>query len=374
MKIIIGGDFCITPEFLETKILDSSIIGLFQGADYNIVNLECPVTTDDKSNKILKSGPHLRTEERIFSTLKELNIKAVTLANNHILDYNEKGMFDTMALCRSNGIDWVGAGENLKNASQPLIINRDLNIGVINICENEWSIAKENKGGANPIDIIDNVKQIKKLKERVDSVIMIVHGGIEYYNLPSPIQKKIFSFFAESGADIIVGHHSHCLSGYGYYKHTHIFYGIGNLLFTLRSEKEKWYYGSVIELEITKNEPTTIKIHAIEQSKENFKLSLASNSKKKQIINEIEQYSSIIQNEDELTKHWLNFVKSKGKTLQVFSPLNSIKNKFVRRGFKLLFNKLMLNKEYLSRIHYNKRCQSHNEILDFWLNEVTKAN
>ena len=72
----------------------------------------------------------------------------------------------------------------------------------------------ENNIGANPIDIIDNAAQIKKAKKECDFVIVIAHGGHEYYNLPSPRMQKLYRFFAENGADIVIGHHTHCVSGH----------------------------------------------------------------------------------------------------------------------------------------------------------------
>ena len=56
-------------------------------------------------------------------------------------------------------------------------------MGIVNFCENEWSIADSDKPGANPMDVIDNIKQIQGVKSVHDKVIVIVHGGHEYYNL-----------------------------------------------------------------------------------------------------------------------------------------------------------------------------------------------
>ena len=57
---------------------------------------------------------------------------------------------------------------------------------------------------------------------------MIVHGGHECYNLPSPRMQKQYLFYADQGADIVVGHHTHCISGYEVYKGVPIYYSLGN--------------------------------------------------------------------------------------------------------------------------------------------------
>lgn len=193
---------------------------MFENTDFRIVNLEAPITPNYQHHKITKTGPHLRmSSNTVFPYLQQLNIDAVTMANNHILDYGEKGVTDTFCELNRQHIRYVGAGNNLSDAAKYLSIEKDgLKIAIINFCENEWSIAEEDTPGANPMDIIDNANQIREAKSTHDKVIVIVHGGHEYYNLPSPRMQKQYRFYADQGADIVVGHHTHCISGNEVYK------------------------------------------------------------------------------------------------------------------------------------------------------------
>src|SRR5690554_5322887 len=163
MKIFISGDFYISDEFQNKDLINKSVIDLFDEADYRMVNLEAPITVNEPKNKILKTGPHLRmSEDTVMPYLKQLKIDAVTLANNHILDYGATGLHDTFESLKRNKIDYVGAGNNLNEATQPLTLEKDgMRIAILNFCENEWSIAEADKPGANPMDIIDNTNQIK---------------------------------------------------------------------------------------------------------------------------------------------------------------------------------------------------------------------
>ena len=68
------------------------------------------------------------------------------------------------------------------------------------------------------MDIIDNAKEIKNAKEKADYVFVIVHGGHEHYSLPSPKMQKQYRFYVEQGADIVIGHHTHCINGNEVYK------------------------------------------------------------------------------------------------------------------------------------------------------------
>src|SRR5690554_2607644 len=100
MKILITGDLVINKTFLNDNI-SPEVINLFQSSDYNIVNLEAPVT--ESNLKILKTRPHLKSEkESTLEILKALNINLCTLANNHVLDYDEQGVLDKIgrASCR----------------------------------------------------------------------------------------------------------------------------------------------------------------------------------------------------------------------------------------------------------------------------------
>ena len=201
--INIAGDFCITASYTDKELLSDSIKELYSTADINIVNLECPVNQHGDDYKIIKHGPHLQTTEKIFDFLTQLNITTVTLANNHLLDYGEQGVDSTFRACHSSGITYVGAGADLQEAASYIIIEKNnIKIAVLNFCEHEWSIATNDTAGANPLDIIDNLASIKKAKESSDIVLVIVHAGNEYYNLPRPGIKKLFRFFAENSISL----------------------------------------------------------------------------------------------------------------------------------------------------------------------------
>ena len=93
MKLNITGDFCITAPYLLKDLFTSEVVSLFKNSDFNIINLECPIISENQlNNKILKTGPHIFTYDGIFDHLRKLNINVVALANNHILDYGVTGL------------------------------------------------------------------------------------------------------------------------------------------------------------------------------------------------------------------------------------------------------------------------------------------
>src|SRR5690554_6283161 len=303
MRILIAGDLFVSDQYYKNNIIDKSIQDLFSSADYRIINLEAPITNDRSKNKIIKTGPHLRmSEQSAISVLKQLNIDGVTLANNHILDYGTKGLLDTFDTLKSDEVAYVGAGTNLKDAAKYITLNKEgLKIAVINFCENEWSIAEEDSPGANPMDIIDNANQIKEAKATHDKVIVIVHGGHEYYNLPSPRMQKQYRFYADQGADIVVGHHTHCISGNEVYNGVPIYYSLGNFLFTKNKITDEWYTGLVLEIQISKDKFNHM-IYPVKQQKGSCQLSIISGEDKDAVLEKINRFNKIIINEVKLHK------------------------------------------------------------------------
>ena len=132
-----------------SSILEVSLIDLLHSVDFRIFNLEVPLT--DKINPIVKDGPALYAPASVINGIKLLHPLVLALANNHILDQDEQGLFRTIELLNKHGIKYVGAGNDLENATKPLVVEKDgLKIGIYACAENEFSIAETNRAGANP--------------------------------------------------------------------------------------------------------------------------------------------------------------------------------------------------------------------------------
>ncbi len=374
MHILIGGDIFISDRYRNHTLLDPSVVDLFRQADYRIVNLEAPLTPDDPKNKINKTGPHLRSSDAtVIPYLKQLNIDMVTLANNHILDYGGNGLSDTFKALSNGHIAYVGAGDNLHEAAKPLTIERNgLKLAMLNFAEKEWSIAGRNSPGANPLDIIDNVNQIKKAKAFHDKVICIIHGGHENYSLPSPRMVKQYRFYADNGADAIIGHHTHCVSGYEVYKETPIAYSLGNMLFTKKVNNQAWYYGVVVKLELEKNKPIEIDLYPVTQDRELFKLKSVTGKDLQNMLLEIGAFNNIIYDKHALQCRWDQFVLRNRTSINFISPVSAIPFRFILSLLcKLRITTKLISKKQRIILLNKTRCQSHRDILLSVLNETS---
>lgn len=371
IKVTIGGDFCVTSSFTSANLFNEEVIDLFKNSDLNILNLECPVLGTGIHKKIKKSGPHLYTNYNVFNLLKQINTHVVTLANNHILDYGIGGINTTLKGCTENNILTTGAGHNAKEASQPVIIKKKgVRIALVNFCEHEFSIATKIRAGANPLDLIDNLKQIKKARTLADFVFVIIHGGHEHYNLPSPRMVKQYRFFAENGADAVIGHHTHCISGFENHNGVPIFYGLGNLLFTMPYNNENWNYGLLVQFEIEEEKTLKWRLIPTQQSTQNYKLSLCHGNDYFKTEEKIKHYNSIISQENLLNKAWESYARDmESQIINDFSPINILPSRYFRAILrKLGFNRIIFRERYLIPLINLIECESLYDLSQYILN------
>jgi hypothetical protein len=367
ITIKIGGDFVINKENFFSKNIHDDVISLFQNSDLNILNLECPITNAGKEHLILKTGPHLKGIETAVCEVAELlNVNLLTLANNHILDYGQKGLEETLSFLKQNNFDFVGAGENLNKAKKVFRKNiKGKSFSFVNFAENEWCSATSNSGGANPMNIIDNVHQIQEEKKVSDYVLVIIHGGHEYYNLPSPRMVQQYRFYAENGADVIIGHHTHCISGYEEYNGVPICYSLGNFLFTENSIYPDWNIGLLAEIVIDALGKIAVNFHPVEYSNQNHSLKLLQGDSKTDVLNRVKGYTEIIKDPNKIQQEWDSYVQKQSKLyLDMLSPIAQIKYRYL----KGLFSKLKLSQKLISKKGFAlslnlNRCEAHSDIV-----------
>lgn len=254
MKVLVGGDYVPINRILQKlEHNDYSFFGKIneytREHDLSILNLEAPITIKD-SAPLVKHGPNLKAPYNTLNSLIENGFKMVTLANNHILDYGDIGLLETLNLCKKFNIETVGAGKNIVEASAIKYYEKNgSTIAIINCCEHEFSIANKNRAGACPLDLILQYNQITEAKRNADYVLLIVHGGHERYQYPSKRMVETYRHFIELGADAVINHHQHCFSGYEVYKNKPIFYGLGNLCFDKFPNISSWHEGYLVSLQ-----------------------------------------------------------------------------------------------------------------------------
>jgi poly-gamma-glutamate synthesis protein (capsule biosynthesis protein) len=236
LSITITGDVCPWQDAVETVKAGNSIEILeaikpqLDAADISIIQWETPLT--DAETPIAKSGPNLKCPPECVDFAKTGGFDVALLANNHIGDFGETAVMQTIDILNKNGIATVGAGKNLSEAAKPLFLEKKgFKIGIINIAEHEFGTAGKNKAGCAPLEPLDNLKVISDTANLTDITLVVVHGGNEYNPVPSPRMVKTYRAFVEAGAAAVVNIHTHCPQGIELWKGAPIIYCPGNFFF-----------------------------------------------------------------------------------------------------------------------------------------------
>lgn len=236
-RIVIAGDLVPSGKNLKLfeegnakELFGGKIIGLFSNSDFSIFNLEGPLTDCDKP--IEKTGPVIKAPLGCVQGIKELGVKAVALANNHITDYEEQGYKDTIRVLGDSGIEHLGAGKCINNIKKHISLSLgDKRFCIYNVSETFYNIPTNSATGVNLYDEYAVCNDIRELKQSHDFLIVIYHGGTEEFPYPTPLLRQRFRRMAESGADFITAQHTHCIGCYEEYKGSYLLYGQGNFLF-----------------------------------------------------------------------------------------------------------------------------------------------
>lgn len=364
MNILIAGDFC--PQDRVAKLIEeerySEVFGevnpYTQDVDLAIVNLEAPIVESVDAKPIDKCGPNLRCTAKSIEALKFAGFNMVTLANNHLYDFGEEGLKDTLNACKNGNIAFVGAGMNLTEATKTSYqtINKKT-LAIINCCEHEFSIATATTGGCNPLNPIQQFYAIQEAKQKADYVVVIVHGGHEHYQLPSPRMKETYRFFVDAGADAVINHHQHCYSGYEVYKEKPIFYGLGNFCFDRNTQRNSfWNEGYMVNL-ILNEEVVTFKLIPYIQGNEEAGVCVLSD--KVSFENSIMELNAIIADDKCLKEEHQQWMKQTSKSyLMALEPYSSrISLGLFARGFLPSF----INKRKKYRLLNVLECEAHLE-------------
>ena len=189
----------------------SGLSELFATDDMTLVNFEGTLTeeTEKKEKKFNFKGPAEYTDILTLGS-----VEAVTVANNHTLDYGTQGRDDTIANLEAAGITVSGNGKLA-------IYEKDgVKVGMTGYCF-------PYKDGKK--DISKDVKALRDMGCQI--VIASFHWGSEYREDFTGEQRSIGRAAIRAGADIVVGHHPHIVQGIEAYENSYILYSVGNLVF-----------------------------------------------------------------------------------------------------------------------------------------------
>ena len=214
------------------------ITAVLKSADFAALNLETSITGRGTPQP---KTYHFRAPQAAFTALRDAGVDLVTMANNHVLDYGQVGLADTLAAARAARFPYVGIGTSAAAAWAPYLTTikgvRIAVIGVSQVAElaSSWVATPSRPGEANAIDLRRTLAAVRSAKRLASVVIVFMHWGTEGQACPDQNQLSLAHQLAAAGASIIIGAHAHMLQGSGWLGHTFVAYGMGNFLWWERS-------------------------------------------------------------------------------------------------------------------------------------------
>jgi len=208
---------------------------LFALSDANVANLEGPITSFE--SEAAKANGMRFTINPAFVPELATRFSALSLANNHTLDFGEEGLRQTKRMLSDAEVPFFGDYENRGDNVSATISVRGIKFGLVGY----HALSEKN---------FENViLDIKKLKETSDFVIVMPHWGEEYELIPSERQKREARLFIDAGADAVIGGHPHVVQPAETYNGKTIFYSLGNFVFD-QYFSEETMKGIAIRLEL----------------------------------------------------------------------------------------------------------------------------
>lgn len=240
LSITFTGDILLdrgVRQFVEHRSVDKLfspfVDSVFQSSDLVVANLECPAT---KIRQPAFKQYIFRAEPEWLQTLKAHGITHLNLANNHSVDQGRTGLADTKKNIQETGMIPVGAGDNMQEAAQPVLLaSTPRNVYLLTSLQmplENFSYLPDKTSVSH--EDLDSLKtRVRQLKETDPCCYIIVslHWGGEHTLRPVPLQRQQAHQLIDAGVDALICHHTHTLQTIEQYQGKPIYYSIGNFIF-----------------------------------------------------------------------------------------------------------------------------------------------
>lgn len=212
---------------------------LFWDADFRMANLECVISDRGAPWSATPKVFHFRSDSKNVGVLKASRLNAVSLANNHTLDFGYEALFEMLNILAQHGIAHTGAGKNADEASRPAVIEqKGAMVGIVAFTDNEpgWEATGEQPGVFYvPVDVSDGRAQklfriVNQARRETDLLIVSAHWGPNWGYRPQTNHIPFAHALIDAGADVVYGHSCHVFQGIEIYKGRPILYSTGNFV------------------------------------------------------------------------------------------------------------------------------------------------
>jgi poly-gamma-glutamate capsule biosynthesis protein CapA/YwtB (metallophosphatase superfamily) len=213
------------------------VLPLLLSADLRIVNLECAITEHKRPWSRTPKVFHFRADPSAVEVLRAARVDACSLANNHTLDFEEKGLLDTLAHLEAAGIRYAGAGRNLEEAARSVLLGGG--VGLVAFTDNEPPFAAgPGKPGTNYLPVSTEPGVLSRVEKAIgaareagaETVVFSNHWGPNMVLRPPEAFRRFARAVVDLGADVYYGHSAHVFQGVEVYRGKPILYDTGDFI------------------------------------------------------------------------------------------------------------------------------------------------
>lgn len=202
--------------------------------DLFFANLESPLGPPGLPAEFPEKPFNFLASTGSAAVLREAGFTLLSLANNHGMDYGSAALAHTTAALDAAGVSWVGAGRDDADARALRVIERGgQRFGFLAYADahSPRVFAAADRPGVARLRPGTMRDDVRRWRSRVDVLVVSLHWGVEYAELPSTAQRRIARGLIDAGADVVLGHHPHVYQGVEEHNGGLIVYSLGNLLF-----------------------------------------------------------------------------------------------------------------------------------------------
>lgn len=217
---------------------------LLRRADITVGNLESTLSTNGAPTQ---GDDSFAAPPSVLDGLADAGFDGLSLANNHLGDYGDRALVESVEAFDGSGIAPFGAGADLAAAIRPAIIERDgVRVGFLGFnAIGETPMAGARTPGAlsvrmpprtgplNDNDLNRVLRAVRRLDGQVDAVVVLPHWGTQYTHVAEPSQRRVARRLVDAGADLVAGGHPHWVQGLERYRGVTIAHSLGNLVFDM---------------------------------------------------------------------------------------------------------------------------------------------
>ncbi len=265
MRIVFTGDIgfdrYMDKRWTDEGLISDEVLKFMHDSDHVIANVEGPLVDTERNTTTEGVVQLMHTmDPAAITVLKRMGADIWNLCNNHMMDAGQEGLRETLSRAGDVGVQTIGAGMNIEEASRILHMDEAGGIGIIAVgYRRGCKPAGDTLGGCFMWNDVERIRQrIAEIKLNNRWCIIVAHAGEEFTALPSPYTRDKYLEFLDMGADIIVAHHPHVPMNYEILgegeNRKAIFYSLGNFIFDTDYQRAQYNTEKGVLLRLSLNE------------------------------------------------------------------------------------------------------------------------